>query len=160
MLQFLLLIFCMVLLALALGLPLILEADSAIPDILSLGILAAMVAVYIWGTDDWWILLPVLLLVALTVRLEREGPPADAMPQSDGGMSRRTRRRFRLWRIALCVQAVLLVAFATLFMLDQGPVAVAFALPALVIAMVAMTLFRFSFHRACARVDYMALPEA
>jgi hypothetical protein len=151
MLQVFLLFLSMALLGVALGLPLILESDSPGPGILTFGLMTAMVALFIWSANDWRILLPVLALVALTVRLEREGPAQDARPERDGAMSRRTRLRFRLWRTAIYALGALLVSIPILFALDRAPAVFERVLPGIVIAMAAMTLFRFSFVRAARR---------
>jgi hypothetical protein len=155
-LQVLILIACMVLLVLALGLPLLVGPDSPVPDVMAFVILAAMIAAGVWSTGAWWILLPILALVALVVRMDREGRDAavDHAAADRARMSTRTRLRFRLWCAAnLAIPALI----AALFFLPQGS-AGAFVVPCLVIAMAAMTLFRFAFYRS-ARRDEDAMSE-
>ncbi len=55
------------LLLVVLGLPLLLEPDSPVPDLIGFFILAAMIGVCSWGMGAWWILVPVAALVALAV---------------------------------------------------------------------------------------------
>ena len=145
----------MVLLVVALGLPLLLGPDSRAPAILSFGILAAFVAVTIWFTDGWWILLPIAALIVWVVRWDGKarGAPAPYEPVTRSGMSAATRLRFRLWCTANLAVPMLIAA---LFMLPAGS-AVAVVLPGIAIAMTAMTLFRFSFYRSALR-DYEAAP--
>lgn len=149
MLPVLTLIACMVLLVLALGLPLLVGPDSPVPDIIAFIILAAMVAAGVWSTGAWWILLPILALVALVVRMDREGrdAPVDHAAAGRARMSTRTRLRFRLWCAANLATPALI---ASIFILPSGS-AGAIVLPCLMIAMAAMILFRFSFCRSARR---------
>lgn len=154
MLMVLILVVGMVLLVVVLGLPLLLDSDSPVPDYLGFGILAAMIALFIWTMGDWWIMVPILALVALTVRLDRKGreTPADPASLDRRGWSARTRLHLWLWGAALLAIPAL---FASLFILPQGRAGPVVA-PCLMIAIVASTLFKFGFHRSVRR-DHGAL---
>jgi hypothetical protein len=144
-----LLIALMVLLVLAMGLPLLVGAESRLPDILGFAMLTGIVAVSIWATGAWWIMLPILVLLAWVVRFDRpEGAgPANLPAPERRGMSAPTRLRFRLWLAALTATPVLI---ASLFVLPAGSAGTV-VIPGLVVAMVAATLFRLSFYRAARR---------
>ena len=150
MLSALILFACMVLLVFVLGLPLLLRPDSPIPDIIAFCLLVAMVAAFIWGTGAWWILLPILALVALTVRLDRPAPAAD-LPEAGAGMSRPVRLRFRLWRWAIGASFALTISVFVLPAVGQGRAVTGVVVPLMMVAMTAMALFRFAFTRACRR---------
>lgn len=145
----LILIACVVVLTLLLGLPLLLKPDSPIPDIIGFGILAAFVLFYVWSMGDWWIILPILAVLALMAWLDREGQ--EARPERETGMSDRTRLRFRLWRAAHYVQlaliAFVLISFATGF----AATALRPIVSCMVIMMVAGAAFRFSCVRSARR---------
>jgi len=152
-LELLILIALLVMLVLSLGLPLLLSPDSRAPAIISFCILTAFVAAAIWSTGEWWCLLPIAVLIFWVVRLDgsdREAP-LDALDRR--GRSAPTRLRLRLWAAAnLLVPALV----ASLFVLPAGS-AVSFVIPGMAIAMVAVTLFRFSFYRSALR-DYEIAP--
>jgi len=158
MLGVLILFALMVLLVVVLGLPLVLESDSPVPDFIGVFILAAIVAIYVWGGGAWWILLPIAALLAWVVWLDKAGRAAPAAPAAldHRGWSARTRLRFRLFCAAnLAIPALI----ASLFVLPEGS-AGAFVVPLLVIAMAAMSLFRFSFYRAARRDEEAPALEA
>lgn len=146
-LEIVILIICMGLLIAVLGLPLILGSDSPVPDYLGFGILAVPVAWFVWG-GLWWILLPIAALVALVIWINRGGKdaPADPAALDQRGWSARTRLRFRLWCLALFAPPLL---FASLFVLPEGSLML--VVPLMVVAMAAMSLFRFSFYRSAMR---------
>lgn len=146
MITALLLVACMVLLVIVLGLPLLVGPDSPLPDIIGFVILAAMLGAGIWVTGNWWLILPILALVAMVVWLEwvdARTPTAAAMLDKRG-MSARTRRRYWLWRVAVLA---FLILFASLFVLPAGS-AGRFFIPGVMIAIAAMELFRFSYYRS------------
>ena len=153
MLTALILVACMVLVVVLLGLPLLLRPDSPIPDVIGFGILAAWILFCVWTVALWWVLIPVLGLVGLAVWLDRERPGARAAATLDGrGMSARTRQRFRLWRVA---NVTILALGASVFFLPAGS-AGGLILPGLMIAMVAVALFRFSFYRSWRRDAHLS----
>ena len=141
------LIICMGLLIAVLGLPLVLGSDSPIPDYLGFGIVAVPVALFVWG-GVWWILLPIAVLVAVVIWMDSGGrqAPADPAALDHRGWSARTRLRFRLWCLALLAPPLL---FASIFVLPQGSLMI--VVPLMVVAMAAMSLFRFSFYRSAMR---------
>jgi hypothetical protein len=146
-LELLILIICMGLLIAVLGLPLILGSDSPIPDYLGFGILAVPVALFVWG-GVWWILLPIAFLAALVIWMDRGGQHATVDPAAldHRGWSGRTRLRFRLWCLALFAPPLL---FGSIFVLPEGSLLI--VVPSMVVAMAAMSLFRFSFYRSAMR---------
>ena len=148
MLELLILFVLMALLIVVLGLPLLLGSDSLVPDYLGFGIVALAVGWFVWD-GLWWILPPIAALVALVVRLDKGGGDAPAEPASPerSGWSARTRLRFRLWCAASLAVPLLIACF---FLLPDGT-GVWVAIPGLVIAMAAMSLFRFSFVRSARR---------
>ncbi len=137
------------LMPLMLGLPLLLKPDSPIPDRLGFGLLAVMLLFCMWSLGLWWVLLPILALVALVAWLDREGPaPKGAAAAGDGPrLGARLRLRLRLWGAARLASLALIVS---LFFLPAGS-ASTIVLPGLMIGMAATTLFRFSFARALRR---------
>jgi hypothetical protein len=146
-LELVILIICMGLLIAVLGLPLVLGSDSPIPDYLGFGIVALPVAWFVWG-GVWWILLPIAFLVALVIRMDKGGQqaPVDSAALDHRGWSGRTRLRFRLWCLALLGPPLL---FASIFVLPEGSLAI--VIPSMVVALAAMSLFRFSFYRSAMR---------
>ncbi|HYD11591.1 MAG TPA: hypothetical protein VEC11_01960 [Allosphingosinicella sp.] len=138
------------LLVVVLGLPLLLGSDSPVPDYIGFVILASMIALVVWGMGAWWLLAPIAFLVALTLWLDRAGgeAPVDPAALDERGWSARTRLRFRLWAAALLAPPLLI---ASLFILPEGSFSI--VVPGLVIAMTAMSLFRFSFTRSIRRDD-------
>lgn len=154
-LQPLILILLLVLLVVALGLPFLLGPDSRAPAIISYSLLGAYVAATIWATRAWWVLLPILVLVAWVVRWDRRAQTAPIMEAKldAKGWSRMTRLRFRLWCAANLAIPALIVS---LFVLPAGS-AIAFVIPSMAIVLAAMALFRFSFYRSALR-DYEAAP--
>jgi hypothetical protein len=106
------LMLCVVLLTFLLGIPLLLKPDSLIPDIISFGILSVVVMAFIWSSGDYWIVLPILAVMAFVAWLDRDGQATpvgkSAAPQPAEGrrgegaarVSDRTRLRLRLWRVA------------------------------------------------------------
>ena len=153
MFELLILSLLLVLLVLSLGLPLLLSPDSPAPAIISFCILTAFVAAIIWSTREWWCLLPIAALIFWVVRLDGKDAGAPVAGLDRRGWSAATRLRFRLWCAAIAAGHLL---FAALFLLPFGS-AVAFVVPGIAIAMVAMTLFRYSFYRSALR-DYEADP--
>lgn len=157
----LILIVCVVLLTLALGLPLLLKPDSVLPDILVFGILAVAVLVFVWGTGAYWIFLPILALLAFVAWLERDGqnwPNAgrDALDGGAAGTNGPSQLRLRLWRTAIRVQ-IALVACVVILPVAGVTRSVQLIVPWMVVVLVAMVAFRFSFFRASRR-DQLALP--
>lgn len=159
----LILILCMVLLTLVLGLPLLLKPDSLVPDIIAFGILGVAVLAFVWGTGAYWIAIPILALVAFVAWLDREGQNVPATLSNEGedgrrdgpgggatGANRRTGLPLRLWRTALVVQTAL-VACALILPAAGFIGFVELILPWMVITMVAMAAFRYSFYRSCTR---------
>ena len=160
MIVILILIVCVLLPILAFGLPLLLPPDSPIPDLVGAAVLTALVLVFIWGTGAYWILLPILVVLAGVAWLER--PAAEATRDvgvSDGsGMTGPTRLRFRLWRTAnrlgMALPAGLLLSLAT----GLGAAAAPLIVPWIPITLVAAAAFRFSFYRSCRR-DERLVPQ-
>ena len=159
----LILIFCVTLLILALGLPLLLKRDSLVPDIIAFGILAVVVLVYVLVTGAYWITLPILALLAFVAWLDRGGQNAPETLGNGGdnrggaplgggasGANDRTQLRLRLWRTANRLQAVL-VACVLIFAAAGFTRSIELIVPWIVIVMVAMAAFRFSFYRSCRR---------
>lgn len=155
-LETLILIFCLALLTLLLGLPLLLKPDSPIPDMIGFGILTLVVLAFVWSTGAYWIILPILAVVAFVAWLEREGQGG---PEGGGGggtaLSDRTRRRLRLWRAANLLQLALLAGVVALIVSGIGTRAVDLV-PWMLVTMVATAALRFSFYRSCRR-DHRAL---
>ncbi len=147
--ELILMIAIILLIPFALGLELLLRPGSPVPDYLGYGLWAAMILFCIWSQALWWVLLPILALIALFVWLDRDrSGPREAPPALDGrGMSRRTRLRFRL---GCASQLVLPVMIASLFILPAGSLRNVF-FPVLLIAMTGMVLFRASFYRSWRR---------
>lgn len=154
---FILVIF-IALLTLALGLPLLVKPDSLVPDIFALGILTVVALGFAWGMGAWWILLPILALVAFVVWLDRSGDRQAPENGSGGGngWSTRTTLRFRLWRAANRLQLALIACVLAFSATGFGLTAVTPMIAWLVVTMVAAAAFRFSFYRAC-RHDRRAL---
>lgn len=164
-LETLILIFCVALLILSLGLPLLVKPDSPIPDITAFGILTFVVLAFVWATGAYWILFPILVLSAFVAWLDREGQGGPVTPagkdgsrqtpegsRGDGGtgLSDRTKLRLRLWRAANRLQLVLLAGMVALIATGIGMRSVNLV-PWIVVTIVATAAFRFSFHRACRR---------
>ena len=164
-LETLILVLCVALLTLSLGLPLLVKPDSLVPDMVAFGILAAVVLAFAWGTGAYWIILPILAVIAFVAWLDGErqsGPAAPAgksgsrqAPEggpgdSGTGPSDRTRLRLRLWRAANGLQLALLAGVVVLIATGIGgrPFDL---VPWLMVAMVATAAFRFSFYRSCRR---------
>lgn len=143
----LILVACMVLLVLALGLPLLLRPDSPVPDILGGGVWAAMILYGFWMEALWWVLLPILALIGLTVWLDKASAGEAPLAVDRRGMSARTRLRFRLSRLA---NLAILALIVSLFVLPAGSTR-PYLFPAMLIGMSAMVLFRFSFYRSWRR---------
>ena len=140
------LILFIALLILALGLPLLVRPDSLAPDIVTLGILTAVVLGFAWGMVAWWILLPILALMAFVVWLERGDRQA---PEDGNGWSDRITLRFRLWGAANLLQLVLIACVLAFSATGFGLTAVKPMIAWMVVTMVAAAAFRFSFYRAC-----------
>jgi hypothetical protein len=168
----LILIVCVALLTLALGLPLLLKRDSLVPDIIAFGILAVAVVAFIWATGAYWIIFPILALIAFVAWLDRGGQNRpttlgneggnrrrDALGGGGSGANGRTQLRLRLWRAAIRVQlalvACVLILPAAGFMWSVGLI-----VPWMVIVAVAMGAFRFSFFRSCRRDELVLAGEA
>lgn len=152
MLPILILIACMVLLVVVLGLPLLLGYDSPVPDYFGFGILAVAAAMITWGLGVWWTLIPIAALAVFVIWLDSGGQdaPAGPAPLDHRGWSARTRLRFRLWIAAnLAIPALI----ASPFVLPEGSGSPELFFAGLVIAMTAMSLFRFSFCRSVRRDD-------
>ncbi len=147
----LILILFVALLILALGLPLLVGPDSLVPDIVAFGILTVVVLGFAWGTGAWWILLPILALVAFVVWLERGGDRQAPENGSGGGngWTSRTTLRFRLWRAANRLQLALIACVLAFSATGFALTAVMPLIAWMVVAMVAAAAFRFSFYRAC-----------
>jgi len=154
-LETLILIFCLALLTLLLGLPLLLKPDSPIPDMIGFGILTLVVLAFVWSSGAYWIILPILAVAAFVAWLEREGKGGLEGGGGGTGLSDRTRRRLRLWRAANLLQFVLLVAVVVLLATGIG-MRSKDLVPWMLVTMVATAAFRFSFYRSCRR-DHRAL---
>lgn len=147
----LILILFIALLTLALGLPLLVGPDSLVPDIVSLGILTVVVLGFAWGTGAWWILLPILALVAFVAGLERCGDRQAPQNGSAGriGWTNRTTLCFRLWRAANRLQLALIACVLAFSATGFGLTAVTPMIAWMVVTMAAAAAFRFSFYCAC-----------
>jgi hypothetical protein len=157
--ELLILLAFVTLMTLALGLPLLLKPDSAIPDMIGFGIMSAAVLAFIWVLEAYWVILPILAVVALVVWLDRdrrEGSTARAGNGATGGVSDRTELRFRLWRTFNRLTLILAGSALLLFVTASGMAAVTFIAGWMLAAMVASAAFRHSFYRSCRR-DQSAL---
>jgi hypothetical protein len=134
---------------LLIGLPLLFRLGSPVPDLVGFAMLAAVILFYIWSMDAWWIILPIVALVALVVRLDRQGQ--EARPDGETGPSARTRLLLRLWRTAHHVQQVLIVFILISFASGFGVAALGFVVSCMMIMLVASQLFRFSLARSARR---------
>ncbi len=127
-----------------LGLPLLLKPDSLVLDLIAVGILTLIVLGFVRETGDWWMILPILALLGLTVRLDRRGR------EGETGMSA-TRTLLRLWGTAFYVQLALILYLPISLATGFGTGALRYIAHFMLIAFVAGVLFRFGFVRSCRR---------
>lgn len=151
-----LMIVCVILLIPAVGLPLLLKPGSPVPDYIGLGLLAAMIAFAIWTAGDWWLLLAIAALVALVIRMDRDGQasPVAYADLDRRGWSKRTRLHLRL---GCASQLAGLALLGSLFILPAY-ITRTFAFPGMIIVFTAMSLFRLSFYRSWRRDDLIPSP--
>ena len=161
LIQVLILIFCVALMVLLLGLPLLLPEGSPVPDMIAFGLLSIAVLAFVWSTGAYWTLLPILAVVGLGVWLDREGrePPSEIPRGAGTGMSARTRLRLRLWRAASLATMALAIAVVGSLATDLGAtITMDLIAPCILVTLVASAAFRFSYNRSCRR-DGRALDQ-
>ncbi|HEV7661500.1 MAG TPA: hypothetical protein VGO55_16800 [Allosphingosinicella sp.] len=130
-------------LTLALGLPLLLKPDSALPDMIGLAILAVLVLAYVWSSGAYWTLLPILAVPAFLAWLDRAG--------GETGAGDRTLLRFRLWRAANRLQLALIAGVLVLLAAGSGFDTLGLVVPWILVALVATAGLRHSFNRSARR---------
>lgn len=155
MLLAVILIVCLALLVVVHGLPATLGSDSPLADGIGFFILAVMVATIIWLMGAWWVLAPIAGLGAWVHWLDRDirAGPADPAGLDEDGTSARTRTRGVRWRVAVIVAASLLLVIFILPGVGTDIAVLEVLIPGLVIALVAMGLFRFSYYCSVRRDD-------
>ncbi len=142
----------LVLAVLWLGLPLLLKPGSWIPDIIGVAVMAAVIGFVIWSSGNWWILLPVLALVALVVWMDRrDAALTDRRPFEGRNLSRQSLSRLRLWRNANRTGMALLAGIILLVATGSGRAIGNLIVPVLLISMLTTSAFGFAFSRSAAR---------
>jgi hypothetical protein len=162
LIQVLILIFCVALLVLLLGLPLLLPEGSPVPDMLAFGLLSIAVLAFVWSTGAYWTLLPIAAIAALVAWLDRERGelPREFSPGGGSGVSDRTRLRLRLWRAANRLMMVLLAGIAIALAAGLSATTINdFVTPWILVALVAGAAFRFSYYRSCRRDGRAPVPD-